>query len=256
MPKHKTVFGKCIGNRVVNIAGRLSFAHELACGLQCLRIRIRHGLSACAKSATNQRTRKFDPIAACTSDFQRVEEKVICCNHAVAWHFERCFGLALGAGEKNVHHAWTGATGKEALHGGRHDFGFGFARLVSGDQSPEAVENDVHCIAHFGEFFLAFYCARHIKLKIERDEFKLSVAKLAIITNRHDEVHSIDTNSFPATLAATLADPLTGDIRPDLIFDPGLGFIANPARFAREDQSRFACERKQDVHVPMHNLES
>src|SRR5205823_2162115 len=199
-PKHKTVFGKCIGNRVVNIAGRLSFAHELACCLQCLRIRIRHGLSACAKSATNQRTRKFDPIAACTSDFQRVEEKVICCNHAVAWHFERCFGLALGAGEKNVHHAWTGATGKEALHGGRHDFGFGFARLVSGDQSPEAVENDVHCIAHFGEFFLAFYCARHIKLKIERDEFKLSVAKLAIITNRHDEVHSIDTNSHPVLL--------------------------------------------------------
>src|SRR3989441_4021314 len=256
MPKHKTVFGKCIGNRVVNIAGRLSFAHELACGLQCLRIRIRHGLSACAKSATNQRTRKFDPIAACTSDFQRVEEKVICCNHAVAWHFERCFGLALGAGEKNVHHAWTGATGKEALYGGRHDFGFGFARLVSGDQSPEAVENDVHRVAHFSKFFFTFYSARHVELKIERDEFKLSVAKLAIITNRHDEVHSIDTNSFPATLAATLADPLTGDIRPDLIFDPGLGFIANPAGFAREDQSRFALERKQDVHVPMHNLES
>src|SRR5207245_5828333 len=118
------------------------------------------------------------------------------------------------------------------------------------------VENDFHCFVLSGDFFLAFYCARHIELKIERNQLEWTMTKLAIVSNRHDEVHSVDTNSPPATLAATLADPLAGNIRPDLIFDPGLGFIANPARFAREDQSRFACERKQDVHVPMHNLES
>ncbi len=61
---------------------------------------------------------------------------------------------------------------KKSFDCGRHDFGFGLARLVAGDQRPETVDDDIHGIAHFDEFFFALHGARHVELAIEGHEFK------------------------------------------------------------------------------------
>jgi hypothetical protein len=49
---------------------------------------------------------------------------------------------------------------------------------------------------------------------------------------------------------------VSGKIGPDLIADPGLGFVTDPARFARENKSGLAYERKKHVHVAMNNFEA
>ena len=153
----------------------------------------------------------------------------------MAGHFEGCFGFAVSTGEQNVHHARSGATSKESFYRGRHNLGFGLARLIRSDQSPKTVQNDVHGVTNFGKLFFALDRARHIELEIKGDEFERTIAQLAVIANCHDEVHSIYANAFPATFTATLANPLAGDIWPYLIFDPRLRLIADPASLARED---------------------
>ena len=90
----------------------------------------------------------------------------------MAGHFERRFGLAVGTREQDIHHARTSAAGKKSFHRGSHDFGFGFARLVSRDQRPETVHNDVHGVANFGQFFFALDRAGHVKLIVERHQFE------------------------------------------------------------------------------------
>src|SRR2546427_527156 len=80
--------------------------------------------------------------------------------------------LAALAREKNVHHARPGASREEALDRRSHDFGFGFAWFVGGDESPKTVKDDVHGLANFHEFFLALDSASHVELRIEGNEFK------------------------------------------------------------------------------------
>src|SRR5262249_26363417 len=52
------------------------------------------------------------------------------------------------------------------------------------------------------------------------------------------------------------AQPLARNVGPDLVFDPGLGFVADPARLAREDKRGFAVEREKNIDVAVHDLEA
>ena len=142
-------------------------AASRACG-----IGVRHGLSASGWLAANQWPRKLHPVAARAGDLERVQQKIVGRNHAMAGNFEGRLGLAVRAGKQDVHHARSCAAREKTLHRRRHDLGFGLARLVGVDQRPEAVDDDVHGVAHFGEFFFALNRARHIELAIEGNEFE------------------------------------------------------------------------------------
>ena len=61
---------------------------------------------------------------------------------------------------------------------------------------------------------------------------------------------------FHLRSTARVAQPLAGNVGPDLIFHPRLSFVADPASFAREDQRGFAFERDDDVNVTMNDFES
>jgi hypothetical protein len=47
---------------------------------------------------------------------------------------------------------------------------------------------------------------------------------------------------------------VTGHIRPNLIFNPGFGFIAYPTRFPRKYERWFTFQRNYDVYVPMNDF--
>ena len=81
------------------------------------------------------------------------------------------------------------------------------------------------------------------------------MGQLAVVAHGHDEVHAVDANAFPFALLGTFADPTPWNIRPDLVFNPGLRLVANPARLAREYQRGFVFQREQHVNISMHDLE-
>src|SRR5215467_896269 len=64
------------------------------------------------------------------------------------------------------------------------------------------------------------------------------------------------TDAFPTTFLGPLAQPLAGNVRPDLILDPWLRFVADPSRFPGKYQSRLAFEWKEHVHIAVHDLET
>src|SRR5579864_9507021 len=154
----------------------------------------------------------------------------------MTWNLERRLRLAIAAGKQNVHHARTGAAGKESLDSRRHDFCFGLARLVGRDQSPESVHDDIHRVTHFGEFFFALDRARHIELVIERHHFKWPVCKFAVVAHSHDEIHAINADTLPSAFPRAVSDPLPGNIGPDMIFYPRLDLVPNPTGFPRKDR--------------------
>ena len=53
-----------------------------------------------------------------------------------------------------------------------------------------------------------------------------------------------------------VAEPLAGDVGPDVVFDPGLLLVADPAGFAWKDERGIAVEREQHVNVAMDDFES
>src|SRR5207249_6717756 len=200
MAERKSVLRERVGDTAVHIAGQFSRTHEFSGGLQCVRISLRHGLRAGTQLSANQRPGELDPVAACAGDLERVQQKVVACDHPISRHFERRFGFAVAAREQDVHHARPRATGEEALDRGGHDLGFGFAGLVGGDERPEAVKDDVHGVAYFDEFFFTLYGAGHVELNVERFELEWALAELAVVADSHDEIQAIDPYAFPAAL--------------------------------------------------------
>src|SRR5271166_981028 len=171
-------------------------------------------------------------------------------------NFEVGIRLSMFAGEKNVHHARAGAASKETLDRRRHDFSLGLARPVRGNQRPEAVDDDIHGIAHFDKFFFALNGAGHVEFLIKGHQFEWTLRQFAIVANRHDEVHAERTDAFPLALGGTFAQPLAGNVGPNLIFHPRFFLVADPSSFAGKDKRGFAFERDDDVDVTMNDLES
>src|SRR5205807_4850185 len=157
--------------------------------------------------------------------------------------------------EYDVHHVRPGSAGKESFDRGRHDFCFRFAGLVRVHQSPKTFDDDVHCVADFDKFFFALNRSRHVELKVEWHKFHRRLGQFTVVANRHDEIHAVYTDSFPARLLGAVAYPSAWDFWPDLIFDPGLGFVADPAGFTRKDQRGLARQRQKNIHIAVHNLE-
>ena len=172
-------------------------------------------------------------------------------------NFEVCLRLAIRAGEHDVHHARTGAAREESLDGGRHDFGFGLARLVGRDQRPEAVDDDVHRVAHFDEFFFALDGARHVELEIEGNQFERTLCQFAIIAHGHDEIHAVDADALPSAFAARAREiHWPGTSGQTWSFTQGL-FLSPIQRASRGKTKRGSpVERDQDVNVAMHDLEA
>jgi len=130
------------------------------------------------------------------------------------------------------------------LHRGRHDFGFSLARLVGRDECPEPVNDDVHGVAHFGELFVALDRACHIELAIKGNQRKRTPCQLHIVAYGHDEIHAVHSDSFPSTFLPSFAKPASWNIRPDMVFDPGLGLVADPTRLPRKYKRRLARQRQ------------
>src|SRR5271166_1591947 len=160
------------------------------------------------------------------------------------------------AGKKNIHHARTGAAGKESFDSRRHDFCFRLARLVSRNQSPESVDDDIHRVTHLSEFLFALDRTRHVELEIERHHFEWTVFQFTVVAHRHDEIHAVHAYSFPPAFPCLLRDPLTWNLGPDVVLHPWFCFVANPSRLARKDQCWFAFERQHNVDVAVHNLKT
>src|SRR5262249_25305060 len=171
-------------------------------------------------------------------------------------NLEGGLGLAMRAGKQNVHHAGTGAAGKKSFYGGSHDLGFCFPRLVCLHQGPETVDDDVHRVAYFRQFLLALDGARHIELKVELHQLKPALRQLAVIADRHDEIHAVNADPLPAALPGTIGNPLAGNFGPDVVLDPGFDLVADPAGFPGEDQGRFAFERQYNVNVTVNDFET
>src|SRR5712692_4117742 len=70
MPERETMFGESFRHGAMDMAGELTYAHELSCGFQRFRVSVRHRLRAPANFPANERAREFHPIAARAGDFQ------------------------------------------------------------------------------------------------------------------------------------------------------------------------------------------
>src|SRR5258708_210626 len=215
---------------------------------------ISHRLCTRTDLPANARSRELYPIAACACGFQGIKKKIIGGDDAISWNFERGFGFAVSAGEKDVHHARTCAASEETFHSRRHDFSLGLAWFIRRHQGPEAVQDDLHGVAHFDQFLFALYGAYHVECRVEGNQFEGSFSQLAVITNGHHKIHAVDSEAFPLFFGASFGEPVTGHIRPNLIFDPGLGFIAYPTRFPRKYERRFAIQGNQNVNVSMYDF--
>ena len=128
--------------------------------------------------------------------------------------------------------------------------------LYAGNQRPEAIDDDVHGVANFDEFFFALHGARHVELLVEGDEFERTMREFAVIAHGHDEIHAEDADALPFALDGAIAQPLAGNVGPDLIFHPRLFLVADPAGFAGKNERRLAFERDDDVNVAMNDFES
>ena len=71
-----------------------------------------------------------------------------------------------------------------------------------------------------------------------------------------DEVHPESADALPFARDRAVAQPLAGNVGPDLIRYPGLLFVADPASFSRKDERGFVFERYDNVNVPMNDFES
>src|SRR5258706_4778787 len=134
MAECKAMLGEYVCNRAMHSRSKLALAHQLARRFHGVRISISHLLRGRAGLALNQCTGEFDPVAAGSGDFERIKKKIVGGNFAMPWNFEVRVCLSVFAREQNVHHPWAGAAREETLDRGRHDFGFGLAGSVSGDQ--------------------------------------------------------------------------------------------------------------------------
>src|ERR1700730_12647795 len=144
------------------------------------------------------------------------------------------------ARKHDVHHARSCPAGEEPLHRGRHDLSFRLTGLVGCDQLPEAINDDVHRVAHFGKLFIAFDRSGNVKLSIERDEFEGTLYQLEVVAHGQDEIHPVDPNPLPSSLLPALANPASRNIWPDMIFYPRLGLVTNPARLSWKYQCLLA----------------
>src|SRR5882757_7452507 len=160
----------------------------------------------------------------------------------------------MSAGEKDVHHARICTASEETLYSRRHDFSFGLAWFIRRDQCPEAVQDDIHGVVHFDQFLFALYRAYHVECRVKGNQFEGSFSQLAVITNRHHEIHAVNSDTFPLLFGGPLGEPVTRNIRPNLIFDPGLGFIAYPASLSWKYERWFAFQGNQNVNVSMYDF--
>src|SRR5208282_405176 len=148
------------------------------------------------------------------------------------------------------------AAGEKTLDRWRHNFRFGLAGFVRGNQRPEAIDDDIHGVTHFDQFFFTFHGARHVEFMVKGHEIEYTLREFAIVANRHDEVQPKRADALPFALDGALAQPLAGNLRPDLIFHPGLVLVADPARFARKNQRGLIFERDDDVYITVDDFES
>src|SRR5258708_9666569 len=144
MAECKAVLGEYVCNRAMHCRGKLAVTHQLARRLHGVRIGLGHLLRGRTGLALNQGAGELDPVAAGSGDFERVKKKIVASNFAMTGHFEVSVRLSVFAREQNVHHARPGAASEETLDRRRHDFGFGLAWFIAGNQRPEAVDDDVH----------------------------------------------------------------------------------------------------------------
>src|SRR6202521_5032586 len=256
MAECEAVLGEYVGDSAMHCRSKLAVTHQFARRFHRIRISVGHLLRGRAGLALNQCTRKLDPVAAGSGNFERIKKKIVAGNFAMTGHFEVSVRLSMFSREQNVHHARPGAASEETLDCGRHDFGFGLARPVSGNQRPETIDDDVHGIADFDKFFFALHGARHVEFLVKGYKFERTLREFAIVADGHDEVHPESANALPLALDGAVTQPLAGNVRPDLIFHPRLLFVADPASFARKDERRFVFEWDDDVNVTMNDLES
>src|SRR5258708_6458394 len=247
MAECEAVFGEYFGDRAMHCRGKLAVTHQFARRLDGVRIRVGHLLRGRAGFALDQSAGELDPVAAGSGDYERIKKEIVGCNFAMTGHFEVSVGLSVFTGEQNVHHARSSAAREETLDRGRHDFGFGLAGLVIGNQRPEAIDDDVHGVADFDKFFFALHSASHIEFLIKGYEFERTLREFAVVANGHDEVHPESADSLPFVFDGAVAQPVAGNVGPDLIFYPGLLLVTDPASLARKDERWFAFEGDYDV---------
>ena len=80
--------------------------------------------------------------------------------------------------------------------------------------------------------------------------------RFTVVADGHNEVHPKSADALPFALDGAVAQPLAGNVGPDLIFHPWLLLVPDPASFARKDERRFVFERDDDVNVTMNDFES
>src|SRR5438309_1063592 len=148
-------------------------------------------------------------------------------------NFEMCLGFAVRAAKDNVHHPRACTPREKTLHGRSHDFSFGLSGTISAQKRIEAIEDDVHRVAHARQFFFAFHRARQVELKIKRHKIEGAMLQFPVVAHGHNEVQSIDGDAFPFFLFHLLAQPFPRNFRPHLIPHPRRFLVANPACFAR-----------------------
>src|SRR6266852_6395879 len=256
MAECEAVLAECIGDGAMHAGGEFTVPHQLARRFHRVRIVVSHLLRSRTWLALNQCARELDPVAAGSGNFERIEKKIVAGNLAMTGHFEVSVGLSMFPREQNVHHPRPGAAREETLDRGCHDFSFGLAGLVSRNQRPETIDDDVHGIAHFDEFFFALHGARHVEFLIKGHEFERTLREFTVVADSHDEVHPKRADALPFALDGAVSQPPAGDVGPDLIFHPGLLLVTDPASFARKDKRRFVFEWDDNVHVTMNDFES
>ncbi|PYR87231.1 MAG: hypothetical protein DMG18_00340 [Acidobacteria bacterium] len=170
-------------------------------------------------------------------------------------NFEVSFRFAIRARQHDIHHAQSRSSGEETLHGRRHDFGFGLSGFVAFEHCPEALFDDGHAVAEARQLFLRFHGSCHIELDIEPHQLiRLSGRKCLIIAHGHDEFHSIHADAFPSLGFRAFPQPLSGNVRPNLLLHLRFCLVSDPSRLARKNENRFAVEGNQDVSIAVHDL--
>src|SRR6266508_632638 len=220
-------------------------AHRFSRGCGVLLVALRPGERLLARLAGAEGPGELDPVAARGSDLEAVEEKVVPFDAAGRGRvLELRAGRAFGAREHHVHRRAVGAEGREVPLGLSHYVGFGDADVVHRERGANAVLVQAEALAHRLELLLALHRAGGVEALVPRLG---DLGERAMVAHRHHVVEPIDAEALP--VARAFADPLTGVLGEDLVLDPRLGVVADPAGLLGEDDRRVALDGEDDVGV-------
>jgi hypothetical protein len=188
-------------------------------------------------------------VSARPRDLEAVQEQIVLPDPAQRRKLELRSCAAVLAGQHHVHRRPVGPGGGEHPLRDAHQLRLGLADFVVLEHGPDSVLVDPEALAHRLQLLLALHSPGKVEALVPGDG---DVGDRAEVTHRHDVVEAVDADP----LEAAIRDPLARVLGEDLVVDPRLRVVADPARLFREDDGRLALGREDDVRVAVEDPEA